>query len=294
MLALGRAISTQGWVRDFRSVAWSADGAQHFVLITAAAFDWDGEEVAVMTTRDVTETERAKQEGDAILDNAVVGVCLVRNHRLERVNPQLERMLGLAPGSLVGKPTEVLFPSREKFKDFVAVYESPQAAGETIDIERRAQRADGTQLLLRMRGRAVDPRRRQETGTIWVVEDITDRRRAELELADAQRDAEAAQPRQEQLPGHDEPRDPHAAQRRAGPGAAAAGRSRCRPSAARPTWATWSTPRSCSTASSPTCWTCPRSRPATCRSSRSRSTCTPSSGAPSARSRRSARSAGSR
>ena len=192
MEALGRAITAQGWVRDFRSVAWSADGQQHFVLITAAAFDWDGEAVAVMTTRDVTETERAKQEGDAILDNAVVGVCLVRNHRLERVNPQLERMLGLPLGSLVGKPTEVLFPSREKFRDFIAVYESPQAAGETIDIERRAQRADGTQLLFRMRGRAVDPKRRQETGTIWVVEDITDRRRAELELATAQRDAEAA------------------------------------------------------------------------------------------------------
>jgi signal transduction histidine kinase len=86
----------------------------------------------------------------------------------------------------------VLFPSRDKFDEFVAVYETPQAHGETIDIERRVPRADGTRLLLRMRGRAVDPKRRQETGTIWVVEDITDRRRAELELADAQRDAEAA------------------------------------------------------------------------------------------------------
>ncbi len=105
MRALGRAIAEHGWVRDFRSVAWSADGQQHVVLITAASFEWDGEPVAVMTTRDVTETERAKLEGDAILDNAVVGVCLVRNHRLERVNPQLERMLGLAPGSLVGKST---------------------------------------------------------------------------------------------------------------------------------------------------------------------------------------------
>ena len=192
MLALGRAIASQGWVRDFRSVAWSSDGREHSVLITAAAFDWDGEDVAVMTTRDVTETERAKQEGDAILDNAIVGVCLVRNHRLERVNPQLERMLGLELGSLVGKPTEVLFPSRDKFKDFIGVYESAQAAGDTIDIERRAMRPDGTRLLIRMRGRAVDPRRRHETGTIWVVEDITDRRRAEIELADAKRDAEAA------------------------------------------------------------------------------------------------------
>ncbi len=192
MLDLGKAIAATGSVRDFRSVAWSADGVEHIVLITAAAFDWDGEPVAVMTTRDVTDTERAKQEGDAILDNAVVGVCLVRNHRIERVNPQLERMLGLPPGSLMGKPTETLFPSREKFKDFVSVYESAQAAGETIDIERRVPRADGAKLLIRMRGRAVDPQRRHETGIIWVIEDITDRRRAELELADAKRDAEAA------------------------------------------------------------------------------------------------------
>ena len=192
MLALGEAIAATGSVRDFRSVAWSSDGVEHIVLITAAAFSWDGEPVAVMTTRDVTETERAKQEGDAILDNAVVGVCLVRNHRIERVNPQLERMLGLPPGSLMGKSTETLFPSSDKFKAFIGVYESAQAAGETIDIERRIPRADGAKLLIRMRGRAVDPRRRHETGTIWVIEDITDRRRAEVELADAKLDAEAA------------------------------------------------------------------------------------------------------
>jgi signal transduction histidine kinase/ActR/RegA family two-component response regulator len=47
-------------------------------------------------------------------------------------------------------------------------------------------------MLIRMRGRAVDPKRRQETGTIWVIEDITERRRAETELAEAKREAEAA------------------------------------------------------------------------------------------------------
>jgi PAS domain S-box-containing protein len=192
MLELGRAIAERGSVRDFRSVAWSRDGQQHTVMINAAAFDWDGEPVCVMTTRDITETERARLEGDAILDNAVVGVCLVRQHRLERVNPQLERMLGLEPGSLVGKPTEVLFPSQEKFREFVSVYEGAQAAGETIDIERRISRPDGSRMLIRMRGRAVDPRRRLETGTIWVIEDITERRRAETELAEAKREAEAA------------------------------------------------------------------------------------------------------
>ncbi|MET0383036.1 MAG: ATP-binding protein [Burkholderiaceae bacterium] len=192
MTALRDAIRSRGWVRDFRSTGWSRDGLRHTVLITAAAFDWNGEPVCVMTTRDITETERAKQEGDAILDNAVVGVCLVRGHRLERVNPQLERMLGRPAGSLVGQPTEVLFPDDGRFEDFVDADGAGQAAGGTIDIERRATRADGQKMLIRMRGRAVDPARGEETGTIWVIEDITERRRAELELADAKLDAEAA------------------------------------------------------------------------------------------------------
>jgi PAS domain S-box-containing protein len=192
MFALGRAIRAQGGVRDFRSLAWRPDGEARSVLITAAAFDWDGEAVAVITTRDVSEVERAKQEADAILDNAVVGVCLVRAHRLDRVNPQLERMLGLPIGSLEGKSTEVLFPDRRRFEEFVGLFETMQAAGETIDIERKAMRSDGKLILIRMRGRAVDPLRRRETGTIWVIEDITERRRAELELAEAKREAEAA------------------------------------------------------------------------------------------------------
>ena len=192
MKAFGAAMGRQGLVRDFRSVAWPRDGRRHTVLITAAAFDWDGEPVCVMTTRDVTETERAKLEGDAILDNAVVGVCLVRDHRLERVNPQLERMMGLPVGSLEGKSTDVLFRDRERFEAFVARHEAAQAAGETIEVERKAMRSDGTKILIRMRGRAVDPKRRKETGTIWVIEDITERRRAEIELAKAKRDAEAA------------------------------------------------------------------------------------------------------
>jgi PAS domain S-box-containing protein len=192
MLALGKAIAERGSVRDFRSVAWSRDGQRHTVLITAAAFDWDGEPVCVMTTRDITETERARLEGDAILDNAVVGVCLVRRQRLERVNPQLERMLGLAPGTLVGQPTEAVFPSSDRFQELLQRHEKGPAASETIDIERRASRPDGSRILLRMRGRAVDPKRRQEAGMIWVVEDITERRRAEIELAQAKLEAEAA------------------------------------------------------------------------------------------------------
>jgi PAS domain S-box-containing protein len=92
MLALGRAIRAQGWVRDFRSRAWSRDGAQHTVLITAAGFDWDGEEVAVMTLRDITETEHAKRDAEAA-NRAKSSFLATMSHE---IRTPLSGVLGLA------------------------------------------------------------------------------------------------------------------------------------------------------------------------------------------------------
>ena len=55
-------------------------------------------------------------------------------------------------------------------------------------------------------------RRTLDGGTVGVMRDIT---AAERELARAKAAAEAVEPRQVAVPGGDEPRDPHAAQRRA-------------------------------------------------------------------------------
>ena len=185
MVALGHAIGSQGWVRDHRSVAWSADGSQHFVLITAAAFDWDGEAVAVMTTRDVTETERAKQEGDAILDNAVVGVCswcatTASSASTRSSNAHAGAGVRLAGGQAhrgaVPEPRQVQGLRRR----LQSPGRRPPARRSTSNAVRSAPTAPSC--CWRMRGRAVDPEAgAMETGTIWVInEDITDRRRAEL------------------------------------------------------------------------------------------------------------------
>jgi PAS domain S-box-containing protein len=188
------------------------------MLMTAARFDWDGEPVAVITTRDIGEIEHARAEADAILEHASVGIALVRGHRFERVNPPFEAVFGRAPGSLAGQPTSVLFPAARDHATIMRRSGRAQADDGPIDIECEAARPDGTRLLVRLRARPVDAERPHEQGAIWVAEDITERRRAETELA------EAANQRQERLPGDHEPRDPHAAQRRAGPGAADAGR----------------------------------------------------------------------
>ena len=191
-LRLAAAIAPTGSVRDWRTTAIARDGSERDVLVSAAAFEWDGAPAAVISVRDITEAERAQREGDAILDNALVGIALVRDRRFERVNPQLESMFGREPGSLVGQPTALLFPDRQRYEQFAEMSDARQRSGEPIDVERVVTRPDGCEMVIRLRARAVDPRRPREAGTIWVVEDITERRRTELELAHAKQQAEAA------------------------------------------------------------------------------------------------------
>ncbi len=138
------------------------------------------------------DRERAQAIGDAILDNASVGIALVRERRFERVNPVFEDLFGHATGTLTGQDTGVMFPDPETFQAFAQRSDKRLAAGATIDIETDFTRPDGQQMAVRLRARPVEGAQPQERGTIWVAEDITERRRAARELAEAKQQAEAA------------------------------------------------------------------------------------------------------
>ena len=188
-LRLRDALTAGSVVRNFRSTVQTPLGPRP-VSITAGTFEWDDDQVAVITTRDITETEQARAESDAILDNASVAIALVRNRRFQRANPLFSKIFGHE--NLTGQPTSVLFPDAEKFAAFAAKSDAWQSDSGQIDIERRVTRQDGTKFLARMQARPVDRLRPVEGGTIWIIEDVTDRRRAERELALAKQQAEAA------------------------------------------------------------------------------------------------------
>jgi PAS domain S-box-containing protein len=192
-IRLARALQAgQGTLRDWRVQGIGRGGGERDVLISAVAFERDGRPLAVLSVRDITATERARLEADAILDNASVGIALVRERRFERVNPLLEDMLGRPKGSLVGQSTRNAFWQDADYSQFAQKADAAHASGNTLDVERVIHRPDGREIPVRVRSRAVDPARPRESGTIWIVEDITDRRRAEAELAEAKRQAEAA------------------------------------------------------------------------------------------------------
>jgi PAS domain S-box-containing protein len=181
-----------GVVRNLRTVVQLPGRSPRVMLLTAASFDWDGDPVAVITTRDVTDVERSRLEADAILDNAGIGIALVREQRFERVNPTFESMFGRAPGTLAAQPIAALFLTQADFDDFHSQALTRQAEGGAIDIEREIRLPDERTIQARLRARPIDARHPGAAGTIWVAEDITARRQFERDLAEAKRQAEAA------------------------------------------------------------------------------------------------------
>ncbi|HSN34175.1 MAG TPA: ATP-binding protein, partial [Ideonella sp.] len=179
-------------VRGWRTTACRPDGSPREVVISAARFEWSGEPVAVLITRDITEDERARLQADAILNHAPVGVALVRKRVVERVNPRMEQLLGVPAGSMAGRPVADYFGGEAGYLRFVERLRQLVADGRPVEAEHEFTRPDGSRFLALLRSRLVDPRQPDEAGAIWVMEDITERRRTERALSEAKALAEAA------------------------------------------------------------------------------------------------------
>jgi PAS domain S-box-containing protein len=126
------------------------------------------------------------------LQNASIGICLTREQHFIQVNPVVDEMFGWTPGTLLGQHASVVWPSAG---DYTAVDEElgPRlAAGEQVEAESMMRRRDGSTFLCRMLAKAVDPSHPSRGGTIWILEDVTEKRRVEAALAQAKDEAQAA------------------------------------------------------------------------------------------------------
>lgn len=119
--------------------------------------------------------EQTLSEREAILDNSVVGIGLVRDRQFVWANRALEQhLLGFAPGEIIGKPTRPLFPSDADYERFGEEAYSALARGETYETEVEFRRKDGRLFWCFVTGRAIKPGD-LAAGTIWVQMDVTER-----------------------------------------------------------------------------------------------------------------------
>jgi PAS domain S-box-containing protein len=185
-------IREQDQVADLPMRFRKRDGSVISLLVSAARFTMDRRDYLVINARDVSENERSRLEREAILANASVGIAVTREGRFVLTNRHFERVYGWGPGELHGLSGRVAWRSDEEYRHVGATYGPLLARGEAIEFEHLTPRKDGSTFLASIRARAIDPQSPATGGTVWIVEDITERRRAEQALARARDDAEAA------------------------------------------------------------------------------------------------------
>lgn len=181
-----------GHVRSRAVIFKRKSGELMTMQISLAPFTMDGTHYLVLFARDVTQNELDRLVHAAVLENASVAISLTREHQFRLANPHAERMFGWPAGTLIGQHSSVVWPSLDAWKASTTVIGPKLKAGELVDAEFEMRRRDGSTFLARLMARALDPNHASRGGTIWIMEDITERRRTEQALAQAKDDAQAA------------------------------------------------------------------------------------------------------
>ena len=127
-------------------------------------------------------TRYTQLEYEALLANASIGIAFTRERRFFLCNPKFAEMFGWDPEALIGQSGEVVYPSRESYAALGKIAVPILGAGRQLDLEWEVRRKDGTTFFARMIAKAIDEKNPQQAGTVWIVEDVTDQRRAEDEL----------------------------------------------------------------------------------------------------------------
>jgi PAS domain S-box-containing protein len=145
---------------------------------------------------DLTEPKQAAAKLDAlmleyqaVLENAFDGVALVRNQTIARCNRRLEQMFGYAPGELIGSPIETLYAERNDWKQVGKFIAGPPLARNSYQGEHLMRRRDGSFFWCIIAGLAVDPIDPGK-GSIWRLQDNTQRKEAEQALRNHQAELE--------------------------------------------------------------------------------------------------------
>jgi two-component system sensor histidine kinase/response regulator len=169
------------------------DGQIRIVEVRARAHDdatgqrvWDGCWIDVTAREtDLAQLRASVEEQAAVLQSTALGVTMLKDRHFARVNGCLEAMLGYGPHELDGRSVEVIFAAQEDFDRMGNLAYPALARGETFQAEWRYRRKNGAAFWGRASGRAIDPAC-EAKGSVWILEDITERRDAEDRLQKAE------------------------------------------------------------------------------------------------------------
>ncbi|MES2902455.1 MAG: EAL domain-containing protein [Pseudomonadota bacterium] len=161
------------------------DGSLFWCRVRAKAVDTEHrDEGTIWILEDVTEARQTLIEVQALMTNASVSILYTKNGLITRYNKGFADMFGYDEHDALGLPERALYPSEEVHAAVGAVAGPLLAAAKPFQTETEMMRKDGAVMWSQLIAYVVNP---DDTGqgTIWIVEDRTESKRAEKSLRNA-------------------------------------------------------------------------------------------------------------
>ena len=174
------------------------DGTLFPVEVGVSGFQMGEKWYAVGTIRDITERIQSQEavtkiraELQQIFDNAQVGIQVLNSRgKIYRCNQKAAEIFGFeSPGELIDMSIENVHLSRKRFEAFGEKIYSNLVKGEQVQAEYELKKKDGTAIWCSMVGKAMDDSIPPDMnkGIIWVIDDISEKRRAEKALKESEK-----------------------------------------------------------------------------------------------------------
>ncbi len=191
------AVMVQGQAYKSEVLMKRRDGALFWSHLTGKLVNpADTTEGSIWIVDDIDEQKTAQArlqaalgEQSLILDNAVVGIAFLRERKVTRCNQRFEALLGYEAGELQGSSSRQWYRTEQEWVDAVHQWRTPFMAGLAFEGEMVLRKKDGSAIHCEVRAKAIAPTDLSQ-GSIWILLDITARKKVENELLQARADLE--------------------------------------------------------------------------------------------------------
>jgi len=161
------------------------DGSLFWCRVRARAMAQEHSEGGtIWILEDVTASRQTQMEVEALMTNASVSILFTKNRLITRYNRGFADMFGYDGEEGLGMHGLALYPSRAAYEALGAAATPYLAAGKPFQIEVEMRRKDDSVFWAQMIAYVVNPDDPSQ-GTIWIIEDRTEHKRAEASLRNA-------------------------------------------------------------------------------------------------------------
>lgn len=164
------------------------DGRTVWVDISIVMIEWAGRVATLSFITDITPRKQLEEslrkslaEREAILQSTLVGITFSVDRWHRWCNRKFAQMLGYEPEELIGQPSSLHFPDEASWAALGAAAYPLLAEGKAYSGEHALRCKDGSIIWCDLYGIGVEPGNPQ-SGSIWTVLDITERRRAQEDM----------------------------------------------------------------------------------------------------------------